>query len=90
MGLSEFRAPYSGVLIIRILLFRVLYYIRVPYFRKVLCEQPLRPCLELVFGGSLDPDPGKDLNRRSPYSRRDATKECCSSDLLLGSSQGSA
>ena len=30
----KYWVPYFGVLIIRILLFRILYYIRVPYFRK--------------------------------------------------------
>ena len=30
----KYGVPYFGALIIRTLLFRVLYYIRVPYFRK--------------------------------------------------------
>ena len=36
LGLRKLGVPYSGLLIIRILLFRVQYYmIRVPYFRKL-------------------------------------------------------
>ena len=72
MGLSEFRVPYSGVLIIRILLFRVLYYIRVPIFGKSYVSSPFTR----AWSSSLEAA-WTQIPERIPNSRRDATKECC-------------